>query len=128
MWSFAYLDEAMTPIQRKVPFHSLVCEEPNFVEATLDSEVVREIEQSLSVSFPLLMRFHGDAVNKEVIGIYLKDSNSNRLVLNLQNPNLTPLDARPVILHCRFRDRSEHCHVGRDSSRARIAACLFKRE
>src|SRR5262245_24083813 len=114
MWSFAYLDEALTLIQRKVSFHPLVCVNPNFVEATLNSEVVREIEQSLSVSFPLYMRFHSDAVYKEVIGIYLKDSNSNRLVLNLQNPNLAPLDARPVILCCRFRDRPEHRYVGRD--------------
>jgi hypothetical protein len=104
MWSFAYLDEAMTLIQRKVPFR----------QATLNSEVVREIEQSLSVSFPLYMRFHSDAVHKEVIGFYLKDSNSNRLVLNFQNPNLAPLDARPVILCCRFWDRPEHRHVGRD--------------
>ena len=114
MWSFAYLDEAMTLIQRKVPFHPLVCVKPNFVEATLDSEVVREIEQSLSMSFPLRVRFHGDAVNKEVIGIYHKHSSSNRLIFNLQNPNLAPFNALPVILCCRFRDRSEHGHVGMD--------------
>ena len=66
------------------------------------------------MSFPLYMRFHGDAVHKEVIGIYLEDSNSNRLVLNLQNPSLALLDARPVILCCRFRDPPEHRHVGRD--------------
>jgi hypothetical protein len=97
MWSFAYLDKAMTLIQRKVPFHPLVCEKPNFVEATLDGEIVCEIEQSLSMSFPSRMSFHGDAVYKEVTGIYHKDSNSNRLVFNLQNPNLAPFDARPVI-------------------------------
>ena len=112
MWSFAHLDKTTTLIQRKVPFHPLVCVKPNFVEATLDSEVVCEIEQSLS--FPLRMSFHGDAVNKEVVGVYHKDSNSNRLVFSLQNPNLAPFDARPVILCYRFRDRSEHGHVGRD--------------
>jgi len=114
MPSFPHLDETVPPIQRQVPFHPLIRIKPNLMQPKLDGSIIGKIEQSFAVSFPLGIRSHRDAVDKQMVGIYFHDHNPSRLAVNVQNPNLTFFDVPPVIFCGRFWDCPEHSDVCRN--------------
>jgi hypothetical protein len=82
MGSPSHFDETMPSVQHQVSVHLLVRVKPNFVQAKVDSSLIREIEQSLSISLPLCIGLNGDAVNQKVLGIFFQNHNSGRLALN----------------------------------------------
>jgi hypothetical protein len=83
MWSLPDPDETVLPIEPQVPFHLVVRVKPNLMQPKRDGSFIDEIEQSSSISFPLCLRAHSDAVNQEVLGIFLQDGYSSRLAFNL---------------------------------------------
>lgn len=53
------------------------------MQAKLDSFFISKIEQSPFISFPLCIRFDGNAVNQQIVAILFQDSNPSRLSVNL---------------------------------------------
>src|ERR1700756_33221 len=104
----AYLNKTVATIKGEFPLLPPIGVEADFRDTNRDCPLVCELQESCTISFPLLLRPNRDAVDQQMVGSLLQDRDTASIAVDLQDPSLAALDPRRVVLESRFRNRPDH--------------------
>src|SRR5215471_9404955 len=114
MRSFPNFNKAMAAVKSQVPFHPLIGVEPNFTQPEPDGSLVCKVEQCSSTALSLCTRLYSYTIDQQMIWAFFEDRHPCWVAFNVQNPNLSFFNTRPVILCGWFWNRAEYSHIGRN--------------
>jgi hypothetical protein len=74
--------------------------------------LISEAKERRRVTVPLVPPLHGDTVDQQKIGFFLKDDDPNGFVVGFKYPHLTALNIRPIIFNTGLRHDPDYGEVG----------------
>jgi hypothetical protein len=102
MLACTHLDVSVPVIEGDVPLHPHIRIQPNFADADCDGPLIGKVEKRSPMTSMLFGWADRNAVEQQMIGVFLQHCNTYIAITALQNPDLVAIDPgllRAVDLH-----------------------------